>query len=43
MPRPVSASAPDGDGAPSAVEHREGFVLGEAAFSGAGFRVCKGR
>lgn len=27
MPRPVSASAPDGDGAPSAVEHREGFVL----------------
>lgn len=27
MPRPVSASAPDGDGAPIAVEHREGFVL----------------
>lgn len=43
MPRPVSASAPAGEGAPSADEHREGFVLVEAAFSGAGFCVCMGR
>lgn len=43
MPRPVSASAPDGDGAPSAVEYREGFVLREATFSGAGFSVYMGR